>query len=161
MPERGDEEPAAPAEGAATTPALRGPTRSSQPPKTAAEMPRKTKNSVYIQPSMLIFQSQFVVTSCWRKPISAGQATGCGDADGPAQRQPEDAEAVGHADGEVDRERGRRDQPAVESGLGDDPFAVEKTGHQHLQGVGQGSGDGIHYCPTGGKTPTPTWLEAP
>ena len=37
---------------AATTPALRGPTRSSQPPHSAAEQPRKTKNSVYIQPSV-------------------------------------------------------------------------------------------------------------
>ncbi len=31
---------------AATTPALRGPTRSSQPPHTAAAAPRTTKNKV-------------------------------------------------------------------------------------------------------------------
>src|SRR5271169_2301986 len=43
---------------AATAPALRGPTRSSQPPQRAAEEPRNTKNSVYIQPSIEIFQSQ-------------------------------------------------------------------------------------------------------
>src|SRR5947209_2034566 len=42
---------------AATTPALRGPSRSTHGPKSAAEEPSSTKNSVYIQPSVLIFQS--------------------------------------------------------------------------------------------------------
>src|SRR5919109_979192 len=48
---------------AATTPALRGPTRSSQPPQMAAETPRRTKNSVYIQPMLETRQSQVVVNS--------------------------------------------------------------------------------------------------
>src|SRR5690242_7881517 len=48
---------------AATTPALRGPTRSSQPPQIAAETPSSTKNSVYIQPMLEIRQSQLVVNS--------------------------------------------------------------------------------------------------
>jgi hypothetical protein len=55
--ERRDEEAAAPAEQAATTPALRGPSRSSHGPNTAADEPSITKNSVYIQPRVLIFQS--------------------------------------------------------------------------------------------------------
>ncbi len=55
---------------AATTPALRGPARSSQPPQRAAARPRKTKNSVYIQPSVEIFQSQLVTNSSWKKPMS-------------------------------------------------------------------------------------------
>jgi hypothetical protein len=38
-------------------------------------MPRKTKNSVYIQPSSLIFQSQLLATSASRIVLSAGQAT--------------------------------------------------------------------------------------
>ena len=59
-----------------TTPALRGPARSSQPPQTAALEPRKTKNSVYIHPSVEIGQSQAVLTSCSKNPISAAQATG-------------------------------------------------------------------------------------
>ena len=42
---------------AATTPALRGPSRSTQAPKSAAEDPSITKKSVNIQPSVLIFQS--------------------------------------------------------------------------------------------------------
>ncbi len=42
---------------AATTPALRGPSRSSHGPNTAAEEPSITKNSVYIHPSVLTFQS--------------------------------------------------------------------------------------------------------
>lgn len=53
-----------------TTPALRGPARSSQPPQVAAEMPSSTKNRVYIQPSVEIFQSQVVVNSSWKKPTS-------------------------------------------------------------------------------------------
>src|SRR5579884_2165141 len=46
-----------PQQNAATTPALRGPSRSTQRPKTAADDPRNTKNSVNIQPRVLIFQS--------------------------------------------------------------------------------------------------------
>src|SRR4051812_31432240 len=65
-----------PQQKAATTPALRGPSRSSQPPKMAADEPRKTKNMVYIQPSVLIFQSQAVVVSCWKKLMLLGQGTG-------------------------------------------------------------------------------------
>src|ERR1700750_566822 len=48
---------------AATTPALRGPARSSQPPHTAAATPSTTKNSVYIQPRLAMRQSQVVVNS--------------------------------------------------------------------------------------------------
>src|ERR1700733_3143885 len=59
---------------AATTPALRGPARSSQPPQSAADPPSTTKNSVYIQPSSLIFQSQLVVTSAAKIDWS-GQAS--------------------------------------------------------------------------------------
>src|SRR4051812_49435793 len=61
---------------AATTPALRGPTCSSHPPQRAAAQPRKTKNSVYIQPRVEIFQSQLVVKSSATKLMSAGQAIG-------------------------------------------------------------------------------------
>ena len=53
-----------------TTPALRGPARSSQRAQMAAAQPRKTKNSVYIQPSVEIFQSQWETNSSWKKPIS-------------------------------------------------------------------------------------------
>src|SRR6185369_5293360 len=60
---------------ALTTPALRGPTRSSQPPQIAAELPRSTKNIVYIQPSVEIFQSQLVMNSSCRKPTSAAHFT--------------------------------------------------------------------------------------
>src|SRR5262252_1267716 len=58
----------------ATKPALRGPARSSQPPHTAAAAPRNTKNSVYIQPSSLIFQSQVVENILVTSDMSAGQA---------------------------------------------------------------------------------------
>src|SRR5215216_3905031 len=52
---------------AATTPAFRGPTRSSQAPKSAAEEPRKTKKRVNIQPRVLIFQSP---GAGWVMPIA-------------------------------------------------------------------------------------------
>jgi hypothetical protein len=65
-----------PQQNAATTPAFRGPARSSQRPKTAAEEPRNTKKRVYIQPSMLIFQSHEVATSSSKKLIPSGQGTG-------------------------------------------------------------------------------------
>ena len=55
---------------ALTTPALRGPARSNQPPHKAAELPNKTKNRVYIQPKVETFQSQVVMNSSWKKPIS-------------------------------------------------------------------------------------------
>src|SRR5580658_3373024 len=48
---------------AATTPALRGPTRSSQPPQIAAATPSTTKNSVNIQPMLATRQLQVVVNS--------------------------------------------------------------------------------------------------
>src|SRR5260370_32486984 len=46
-----------PQQQAATTAALRGPSRSTQAPNSAADEPRNTKNSVYIHPSVLTFQS--------------------------------------------------------------------------------------------------------
>ena len=55
---------------AATTPALRGPTRSSQPPQMAAETPSTTKNSVNIQPMLAMRQSQVVVKSSWMREMS-------------------------------------------------------------------------------------------
>src|SRR5574343_783030 len=61
---------------AETRPALRGPTRSSQPPQMAAEEPRKTKKRVYIQPSVEIFQSQLLANNSVSRLMSAGQATG-------------------------------------------------------------------------------------
>src|SRR6476660_9930263 len=52
---------------AETTPALRGPSRSTHAPKSAAEEPSITKNSVNIQPSVLIFQSS---GADWVMPIA-------------------------------------------------------------------------------------------
>ena len=55
---------------AETTPALRGPACSSQPPQVAALLPSNTKNRVYIQPSVAIFQSQVVVNNSAKNPTS-------------------------------------------------------------------------------------------
>src|SRR5690606_14760735 len=60
---------------AETKPALRGPTFSSQPPQIAAEQPRSTKNSVYIQPRSDTRQSQLVVKRAEIRLMSA-QTTG-------------------------------------------------------------------------------------
>src|SRR5437870_4326681 len=46
-----------PQQHAATKPALRGPSRSTQAPNSAADDPRNTKNSVYIAPSVRTDQS--------------------------------------------------------------------------------------------------------
>ena len=54
---------------------MRGPTRSSQPPQTAAAMPSSTKNSVYIQPMLATRQSQVVVKSSCTSDMS-GHAFG-------------------------------------------------------------------------------------
>ena len=43
-----------------TKPALRGPSRSNQPPYNAAEQPSNTKNRVYIQPKSNCVQLQSV-----------------------------------------------------------------------------------------------------
>ena len=102
-------------QSAATTPALRGPARSSQPPQTAAATPRKTMNRVNTQFRSATSQSQLVVNRAFRMPEPAGQATGLPPPISARQRQPEHAEAVGHADAEMDRQRGRRHQPAIDS----------------------------------------------
>ena len=61
---------------AETRPALRGPTRSSQPPQIAADKPRKKMNRVNTQFSSLTFQSQLVVNSAFSNPASGAQARG-------------------------------------------------------------------------------------
>ena len=96
-------------------PALRGPTRSSQPPHSAAETPSTTKNSVYIQPMLATFQSQVVVNSSWNSEMS-GHAFGAVSPIGARQRQPEHRKAIGHADAQMDAKRGGRHQPAIEAG---------------------------------------------
>ena len=61
---------------AATTPTFLGPAFSSHVPNTAALDPRNTKNSVYIQPSSGLSQSQVVVVSFARKPMELWHTTG-------------------------------------------------------------------------------------
>jgi len=62
------------------------------------------------------------------------------DADRMRERQPKHAEAVGHADAEMDRERSWRHQPSVKSGLGDDALARE----QSRGGLAEAYTDGRH-----------------
>ena len=61
-------------QSAAKTPALRGPTRSSQPPQIAAAEPRKTKKSVYSTVTSDRCQSYWVVNSMVMMLASAGAA---------------------------------------------------------------------------------------
>ena len=58
------------------TPALRGPERSSQPPQTAADTPKKTMNRVNAQFRSETSQSQLVVNRAFIMPEPAGQANG-------------------------------------------------------------------------------------
>ena len=64
-----------PQQHAATTPALRGPSRSAHGPNTAADEPSITKNRVYIQPSVLIFQSSGVEAVMPTTRLSGSQNT--------------------------------------------------------------------------------------
>ncbi len=64
-----------PQHSAATTPALRGPARSSQPPNTAADRPRKTMPIVKMIRRLVTGQSHDVVNSDCTMVMS-GQATG-------------------------------------------------------------------------------------
>ena len=64
-----------PQQQAATTPALRGPSRSTQAPNSAADEPRNTKNSVNIQPSVLIFQSSGAGLAMPMARLSGSQKT--------------------------------------------------------------------------------------
>ena len=50
------------------------------------------------------------------------------EADRVRQRQPEHAEAIGHADAKMNSERGGRHEPAVEARFCDDVLARKKTG---------------------------------
>ena len=59
---------------AETTPARLGPTFSSHPPQMAAEPPRNTKKSVYIQPRSAMRQSQVRVNSAWMS-VRSGHLT--------------------------------------------------------------------------------------
>jgi hypothetical protein len=70
---------------------------------------------VNIQPSIEIFQSQVVEKICGHEAHVGRAGDRLGDAERFRQRQPEHREAVGHADAQVDRERRRRHQPAVEA----------------------------------------------
>jgi len=64
-----------PQQHAATNPAMRGPSRSTHAPNTAADDPRKTKKSVYIVPSASTLQSpgaECVMPIAW---LSGSQKT--------------------------------------------------------------------------------------
>src|SRR4051812_33907748 len=65
-----------PQQHAATKPALRGPTRSSQPPHSAADNPRNTMNSVNVNVSAPTDQSHVVVNNSPNQFVPAAQATG-------------------------------------------------------------------------------------
>ena len=111
---------------AATTPAFRGPARSSQPPQSAAEEPSTTKNNVYIQPRSPIVQSHVVLTR-GREQALVGTGVGLADPDRARQRQPEHAEAVSHADAQMDRQRAGRHQPTIIPRPRNGPGPIENT----------------------------------
>src|SRR5688572_27474391 len=110
---------------AATNPALRGPARSSQCPNIAAADPRKTKNNVYVQPSIETGQSQVVENTRSMKPTPS-HLTGCCT---PIQR-------------------GRRTEPAVERPGRYRALPVEQPGREDVwRGVNRLIG-GHGYLPS-------------
>src|SRR3954464_8017999 len=54
-------------------------------------------------------------------------------ADRARERQPEDAEAVGHADGQMDRQSRWRHEPTVEGCSGDSPLLVQQSGRRDIR----------------------------
>ena len=91
--------------------ALRGPTRSSHAPNTAADSPRKTIAMLNTQPIVLSFQSSGADVVI---PISR------------EQRKIEHAERVRLPDREMDRQRRRRNEPARVARVGHGMLAIEK-----------------------------------
>ena len=63
-------------------------------------------------------------------PVAGGLVV---DADDARQRLVEDAERIRLADGQVDRQGGRRHQPAVEARSGQAPLPVEEGKQCHAQ----------------------------
>ena len=131
-----------------------GPTRSSQPPQIAAETPSSTKKNVYIQPRSNWLQLQLVAKSALSVPADfspkvtapaehSASALPSAPSERALQRLPEHREAVGHADAEMDAQRGRRHQPAVEARLGDDALPVEQA-RSPLAAVGRRSAQARH-----------------
>ena len=101
-----------PKQSAATAMVLRGPTRSTQRPKTAAEAPRKKIAMLKIQASCGCVQS-----------LGAGAVMPMAFVSGKF----ENAEGVDLPDREVNREGGGRNQPAAKSRAGDGAFAIEES----------------------------------
>ena len=110
---------------AATKPALRGPTRSSQPPHRAADDAEHDEEQSEHPP-----EARDLPITCGgeelrpQRHIRAGLRRG--QSDRARQRQPEHREAVGHADAQMDAERCRRHQPAIEPGGRNGPLAIKK-----------------------------------
>ena len=117
----------------------------------AAETPSSTKKNVYIQPRSNWLQLQSVavracsVPSDFSAKVAApcralGQRLAVGPEERGLQRLPEHREAVGHADAQMDAEGGRRDQPAIEAGFGDDALSGEqrRAGVPHACSAGHG-----------------------
>jgi hypothetical protein len=109
---------------AETTPALRGPL---EPAAEQCGGSAEQHEEQRVDPDEV---ADAPVAACGRQRLEKRKVrTGARllDADRPRQRQPEHAEAIGHADAEMDGERCRRDQPSVEAGPSDDPRAIEKS----------------------------------
>ena len=90
---------------------LRGPTRSTQRPNTAADEPRTTMAMEKIQPTSFRFQSP---------------GADCGQADELGQRQVEGRKGIDLADAKVHGEGGRGHHKAVETRTGNGVFAIKK-----------------------------------
>ncbi len=144
--DRAEEETAAPAQrrdeaGLARARRARA-SRPTPPPRCRA----RTKNSVYIQPMLATFQSQVVVnSSCDQRHVGARPSARSARVARDSGSQ-NTAEAVGHADAQMDAQCRRRHQPAIEAGGRDRrvrdresrsstgmPVLMNGIGSRHLQ----------------------------
>ena len=112
--DRAEHEAAAPAACRDDARLCAGPTRSSQPPQIAADDAEHDEEQ-RVHPA----QAGDAPVAGGREKLLDERHVGTrlrrGDAERARQRQPEHAEAVGHADAQMDAERGRRHQPAIET----------------------------------------------
>ena len=137
-PDRGDEQPAAPADrGNDARLARADPLEPAAPDGSghAEQHEEECEHPAEVELGPIAIGGEESVPGDGNLAPEGGGVAGTGDrlvqalrhADRAAEREPEHAEAVGHADAEVNGESGRRDEPAVIVGRRNDALLVEQA----------------------------------
>jgi len=135
-PERGDEEAAAPAQCRDDAGFAR--TRALEPMSEERGRRAQQDEEERVRPAE---HGHGPIAACRGNELEkSGSRAGSGlvDSDSARERQPEHAEAVGHADRQVDGERCRRNQPPVIAGRRDRALLVQRGKHAATVVPGRG-----------------------